>query len=209
MVWEAMAKRATDIHLEPTEDKMLVRLRIDGMMTNTKPFSRTMGDCVVNIFKVLCNLDITEKRKPQDGSFSAQVGQQAGPGDWRYRLVDFRVATAGSVAGEKLVMRILDSTQQLTDLSQVGMTDAMHERNPRHRHPAARPVPGVRTDRLGQEHHAVRLPARDRPLQPEHHHGREPRRISPRQCDADRGQSARRARPSPPSCAASCGKTPT
>jgi general secretion pathway protein E len=128
MVWEAIGKRATDIHLEPTDSNMLVRMRVDGMMGNAAPFSRSMGDAVINIFKVLSNLDITERRKPQDGSFSAQVGQQTGPAEWRYRMVDFRVATAGSVAGEKLVMRILDSSQQMTNLSQIGMTDNMRER---------------------------------------------------------------------------------
>jgi type II secretory ATPase GspE/PulE/Tfp pilus assembly ATPase PilB-like protein len=127
MVWEAITKRATDIHLEPSEDHMLIRLRVDGIMANTTPFSRGMGEAVINIFKVLCNLDITERRKPQDGSFSAQVGRTVGPGEWQYRLVDFRVATAGSVAGEKLVMRILDASQQLTDLTQVGMTDSMRK----------------------------------------------------------------------------------
>jgi type II secretory ATPase GspE/PulE/Tfp pilus assembly ATPase PilB-like protein len=128
MVYEAIQKRATDIHMEPTEDKMLVRLRIDGMMSNAAPFARSMGEAVINIFKVLSNLDITERRKPQDGSYSAQVGKQTGPGEWRYRLVDFRVATAGSVVGEKMVMRILDSSAQMTDLSQIGMPDAMRER---------------------------------------------------------------------------------
>src|SRR5262249_53261610 len=93
MVYEAVQRRATDIHLEPTDEEMSIRLRIDGMLTNVSPFSRALGDAVVNIFKVLCNMDITEKRKPQDGSFSAQVED---------RMVDFRVATAGSVAGEKL-----------------------------------------------------------------------------------------------------------
>jgi general secretion pathway protein E len=127
MIWEAIAKRATDIHMEPTEDKMSVRLRVDGMMTNAVPFSRVMGEAVLNIFKVVCNLDITERRKPQDGSFSAQIGRSVGPGEWQYRLVDFRIATAGGVSGEKLVMRILDSSQQLTDLTQIGMTDAMRE----------------------------------------------------------------------------------
>jgi general secretion pathway protein E len=127
MIWEAIAKRATDIHMEPTDDKMSVRLRVDGMMTNAVPFSRMMGEGVLNIFKVVCNLDITERRKPQDGSFSAQIGRSVGPGEWQYRLVDFRIATAGGVSGEKLVMRILDSSQQLTDLTQIGMTDAMRE----------------------------------------------------------------------------------
>ncbi|MBM3994060.1 MAG: type II/IV secretion system protein [Planctomycetes bacterium] len=116
LVWDAIQRRATDIHLEPTAKDMPVRFRIDGVMTTIEPLTRTMGDAIVNIFKVLCNLDITEKRKPQDGSFSAQVED---------RLVEFRVATAGAVAGEKLVMRILDATAQLADLSQVGMTEDM------------------------------------------------------------------------------------
>jgi len=116
MVWDAIQKRVTDIHLEPTANETIVRFRIDGIMTNIKPFTRVMGDAVINIFKVLCNLDITEKRKSQDGSFSAQVEE---------RHVEFRVATAGSVAGEKLVMRLLDASAQLADLAQVGMTESM------------------------------------------------------------------------------------
>jgi general secretion pathway protein E len=116
MVWDAIAKRATDIHLEPTANEMAIRFRIDGIMTNIKPMSRLMGDAVVNIFKVLCNLDITEKRKSQDGSFSAQIEE---------RIVEFRIATAGSVVGEKMVMRVLDASAQLADLAQVGLTDTM------------------------------------------------------------------------------------
>ncbi len=116
MVWNAIERRATDIHLEPTASEMAVRFRIDGIMTNIKPFNRAMGDAVVNIFKVLCNIDITERRKAQDGSFSAQV---------EARVVEFRIATAGSVAGEKLVMRLLDSSAQLADLGHLGMTESM------------------------------------------------------------------------------------
>ncbi len=116
MVWDALDKRATDIHLEPTANEMTVRFRIDGMMANLKPLSRVMGDAVINILKVLCNLDITERRKSQDGSFSAQV---------KDRVVEFRVATAGSVVGEKLVMRVLDASAQLADLSHVGLTETM------------------------------------------------------------------------------------
>lgn len=118
MVREAIESRATDIHMEPTREEMTVRFRVDGIMRPADPFSRTMGDAVVNIFKVLCDMDITEKRKPQDGSFSAEVEE---------RIVDFRVATAGSVAGEKLVMRILDKEKQLIDLTGLGMRDHMRE----------------------------------------------------------------------------------
>lgn len=118
MVYEALKSRATDIHLEPSKEEMSVRFRVDGVMQHADPFSRVMGDAVVNIFKVLCNMDITEKRKPQDGSFSADV---------ETRTVDFRVATAGSVMGEKLVMRVLDKSQQIVSLKKIGMREKMVE----------------------------------------------------------------------------------
>jgi general secretion pathway protein E len=118
MVFEAIQARATDIHMEPSRNDMSLRLRVDGMLQPADPFSRAMGEAVINIFKVLSNMDIVEKRKPQDGSFSAQVED---------RRVDFRVATAGSVAGEKLVMRIFDKNQQLMDLGQLGMREQIHD----------------------------------------------------------------------------------
>jgi type II secretory ATPase GspE/PulE/Tfp pilus assembly ATPase PilB-like protein len=118
MVYEAIQRRATDIHLEPTKEELTVRFRIDGILQPTDPFGRSMGDAVINIFKVLADLDITEKRKPQDGSLSARV---AG------RHIDFRVATSGSVVGEKLVMRILDKSQQIIDLTQLGMRDRLRD----------------------------------------------------------------------------------
>jgi type II secretory ATPase GspE/PulE/Tfp pilus assembly ATPase PilB-like protein len=118
MVYEAICSRATDIHLEPTKEEMSVRFRIDGILQATPPFSRHMGDSVLNIFKVLANLDITEKRKPQDGSFSAKC---------EGRDVDFRLATSGSVAGEKMVMRILDKERAIASLTDLGMRDKMRD----------------------------------------------------------------------------------
>jgi type II secretory ATPase GspE/PulE/Tfp pilus assembly ATPase PilB-like protein len=118
LVYDAIEARATDIHLEPTKDEMAVRWRIDGILQTAASFSRATGDLVLNIFKVLSALDITEKRKPQDGSFSAQVED---------RVVDFRVATAGSVAGEKMVMRILDKSKAIADLTRLGMRDKLRD----------------------------------------------------------------------------------
>jgi general secretion pathway protein E len=118
MVYDAICLRATDIHLEPSKEEMTLRFRIDGILQPAEPFPRATGDSVVNIFKVLADLDITEKRKPQDGGFSAEVDG---------RTVDFRVATAGSVAGEKLVMRILDKERQVADLKRLGMREKMRE----------------------------------------------------------------------------------
>jgi type II secretory ATPase GspE/PulE/Tfp pilus assembly ATPase PilB-like protein len=172
MVYEAIEQRVTDIHMEPSKDEMSVRFRVDGILEQSAPFSRQMGDAVLNIFKVLAALDITEKRKPQDGSFSAEVMTVPNPKDaepppapekrgagesqkmrapgesGKYRLgaessakqrvpaseelpavrqVDFRVATAGSVAGEKMVMRLLDKARAVVTLTQVGMRDKMRE----------------------------------------------------------------------------------
>ncbi len=118
MVYEAIQTRATDIHMEPTKDEMTVRFRVDGILHATPAFSRQTGDSVLNIFKVLGDMDITEKRKPQDGSFSAQVED---------RFCDFRVATSGSVAGEKMVMRILDRAKQIVSLTDLGMRDKLRD----------------------------------------------------------------------------------
>jgi general secretion pathway protein E len=152
MIAEALERRATDVHLEPTKEEMTVRFRIDGILESATPFGRAMGDAVVNIFKVLADLDITEKRKPQDGSFSAEVqgtlglsptdnpqkkddedeGEEPeafgnGPAK-RRRQIDFRLATAGSVVGEKMVMRILDPARQVVSLARVGMREQLRKK---------------------------------------------------------------------------------
>ena len=116
LIWEALQSRATDIHLEPARDEMLVRFRIDSIMQPVPSYSRQRGDSILNIFKNLGALDITEKRKPQDGSFTAEIDK---------RNVDFRVATAGSVNGEKMVMRILDSAKQMKGLADIGLPTSM------------------------------------------------------------------------------------
>jgi general secretion pathway protein E len=112
LVYDAVLRRATDIHLEPTQEQLSVRYRIDGILHAAEPFDRPTGDAVINIFKVLSALDISEKRKPQDGSFGART---------EGREVDFRVATSGSKGGEKLVMRILDNAASVARLEEVGL----------------------------------------------------------------------------------------
>ncbi len=126
LVYDAVLARATDIHLEPTKDEMTVRFRIDGILQATSPFGREVGDAVLNIFKVLSAMDITEKRKPQDGSFSGEAQTQES-GITLSRILDFRVATSGSVAGEKMVIRILDRSRTINDLARLGMRERMRE----------------------------------------------------------------------------------
>ena len=116
LIYDAILRRTTDIHMEPKEDETSVRLRIDGVMYPAEAFDRTMGDALVNIFKVLSAMDITERRKPQDGSFRAEL---------EGRQVDFRVATQGLQGGEKMVIRILDKGSSAKTLADLGMRKQM------------------------------------------------------------------------------------
>lgn len=118
LVYDAVLRRSTDIHLEPTAEQLSVRYRIDGILHSAEPFDRATGDAVINVFKVLSAMDISEKRKPQDGSFGAKLSG---------RDLDFRVATSGSKAGEKLVMRILDNSAGITKLEDLGMRTKLVE----------------------------------------------------------------------------------
>lgn len=113
LVYDAVMRRATDIHLEPKEGEMSVRIRIDGVMYPSEPFDRAIGEAIVNIFKVLGAMDITEKRRPQDGSFRAIVEFE--------REIDFRAATQGTRHGEKLTLRLLDQTNAVASLDRMGM----------------------------------------------------------------------------------------
>jgi type II secretory ATPase GspE/PulE/Tfp pilus assembly ATPase PilB-like protein len=112
LVYDAVLRRASDIHLEPTAEQLSIRYRIDGILHAAEPFDRPTGDAVINVFKVLAALDISEKRKPQDGSFSAKLES---------RDLEFRVATSGSKGGEKMVMRILDNSAGVSRLDDAGM----------------------------------------------------------------------------------------
>lgn len=119
LVYDAILRRATDVHLEPKSDELSVRYRIDGVMQVGEPFDRAVGDAIINIFKVLSAMDITEKRKPQDGSFRAEL---------EGRLIDFRLASAGTRDGEKISMRILDQSNSVSKLSQLGMRKQLQEK---------------------------------------------------------------------------------
>ncbi|HUG92455.1 MAG TPA: GspE/PulE family protein [Planctomycetaceae bacterium] len=122
LMYDAILRRATDVHLEPKEGEMSIRLRIDGVMYPTEPFDRPMGESIINVFKVLSAMDITERRRPQDGSFRAELED---------RDIDFRVATQGTRHGQKMSIRILDQSQSVSKLDDLGfrkqLFDAMRE----------------------------------------------------------------------------------
>lgn len=111
----AVSLRASDLHLEPRESGLLPRYRIDGeLRTFGNPIPKELQAPIVSRFKVLSNIDITENRLPQDGRFRAYVGG---------RTFDFRVSTLPSVHGEKVVMRLLDRSSLVTDLTKLGFSD--------------------------------------------------------------------------------------
>ena len=118
LIYDAIMRRATDVHMEPKEDEYSARYRIDGVMYPTEPFDRAMGESIINIFKVLGAMDITEKRKAQDGSFRAQLEK---------RLIDFRAATQGTREGEKMSLRILDQANSVSKLDQLNMRKQMQD----------------------------------------------------------------------------------
>ena len=118
MLGEAVSFRASDIHLEPKADQMGVRYRIDGMLHSYTPFPSDVGSSVVNAIKVLAGMDIATRRRPQDGSFSAEFPTLA-------KSADFRVATSPSVHGETMVVRVLDRDRAFLRIDQLGMTDRM------------------------------------------------------------------------------------
>lgn len=105
--------RASDIHIEPTRDNVRVRFRVDGELNTSLTLPTKVHSAVVARIKILSNMRLDEKRKPQDGRFSAKVED---------RRVDFRVSTFPTYYGEKVVMRILDQSQGLRTLDDMGFS---------------------------------------------------------------------------------------
>jgi len=111
--------RASDIHIEPTEKNCVVRGRIDGKLTEMFIFEKDIYPPLASRLKLLANLDIAEKRKPQDGRFSTAVGA---------REFDFRISTLPILYGESIVMRVLDKQKALVRLEDAGMDSVSYQK---------------------------------------------------------------------------------
>ena len=109
----AILSRGSDIHIEPTENSCIVRTRIDGMLTESFRFDKDIYPPLSSRIKLLSNLDIAERRKPQDGRFSATILQ---------KIYDFRVSTLPIINGESIVLRILDKSKVMIRLEDAGMS---------------------------------------------------------------------------------------
>ncbi len=110
----AVSERASDIHIEPKVDNTVIRFRIDGDMRDVSTLGKTTGVMLISRFKAIAGLDITEKRKPQDGAVEAMI---AG------KIFKLRLATTSTPGGESLIMRLLEPGVKAKDLQSLGMTE--------------------------------------------------------------------------------------
>lgn len=116
---QAVRERASDIHIEPQEEQIRVRVRTDGALHETMTLPFSMGAPLLSRIKVLADMNIVERRRPQDGTFTSQV---------LGREIDVRVATSPTVFGEMCVMRLLDKTRAFHDLGRLGMLPETEQR---------------------------------------------------------------------------------
>ncbi|MBM7331726.1 Flp pilus assembly complex ATPase component TadA, partial [Agrobacterium sp. S2] len=114
LVTQAISDRASDIHIEPTEHDLRVRYRIDGVLHEMQRSPKQIQGGVISRVKIMSDIDIAERRKPQDGRMSVTHNG---------RKIDLRVATLPTVWGEKIVMRILDNSTASLDLRDLAFLD--------------------------------------------------------------------------------------
>jgi type IV pilus assembly protein PilB len=116
---QALRDRASDVHIEPQQERVRVRYRIDGALHDVLELPGSMAAALVSRVKIMGGMNIVERRRPQDGQITTQIED---------RPVDIRVSTIAVVGGEKVVMRVLDKSRPLFDLGRLGMPTAMVER---------------------------------------------------------------------------------
>lgn len=119
IIERGISTRASDIHIEPMENNVVVRMRVDGLLHKQFDIPKELQQSVTSRIKVMCNMDVTERRIPQDGRAIVRV---------RMKEADLRVSTLPTVHGEKIVMRILDRGQKLNTPEELGFMGVNLER---------------------------------------------------------------------------------
>ena len=114
LLFEALSEKASDVHVQPLDDRTLIRYRIDGVLHTARelPRHRKLTNAVISRIKVMGKMDIAERRIPQDGRATVTIGK---------RSVDLRISTLPTSYGERAVLRLLDNSQQLCDFVELGM----------------------------------------------------------------------------------------
>ncbi len=121
VIMGAATDGASDIHFEPQEDALLVRVRVDGVLNEVQRIPKRMANGVTTRLKVLAKLDIAERRKPQDGRISLNARAVG-------RMLDIRVAVLPTVEGEQVVMRLIDKSRKTPTLESLGLSETMRDK---------------------------------------------------------------------------------
>ena len=179
LITQAIQDRASDIHIEPAEKDLRVRFRIDGVLHEMMRPPKSITAGVISRLKIMADINIAERRVPQDGRLSVQVNG---------RKIDLRVATLPTVWGEKVVMRILDNTTALLKLADLGFGERNYRALGALLHPAVRNVARDRPDRVRQVDDAVRDAEHRQPSRSQCHHRRGPGRVPPSRHQPGAGQ---------------------
>jgi type II secretory ATPase GspE/PulE/Tfp pilus assembly ATPase PilB-like protein len=119
LLFDAVRRRASDVHLQPTEDRLLVRYRVDGMLVLVRDLPRRLAAGVTSRIKVMGRMDIAECRVPQDGRDTVRIGTHA---------IDLRIATLPTTHGERVVIRLLDANRELATFDELCMPDDVAKR---------------------------------------------------------------------------------
>jgi type IV pilus assembly protein PilB len=114
IIEEAIKQKSSDIHIEPYENELRVRIRIDGTLITVLNPSRSYANGIASRIKIMSGLDISEKRLPQDGRFKVRTDG---------KVVDFRVSTFPGIFGEKVVLRLLDNANLVLDVNKLGLNN--------------------------------------------------------------------------------------
>lgn len=112
LLFEAVKAKASDLHIQPYEHEVVVRQRIDGVLFDVSPIPKHLQDEVASRFKVIGGMNIAERRLPQDGRSTVQLGD---------RIIDLRMSSVPTSFGERIVVRLLDKSAELYSLEEVGM----------------------------------------------------------------------------------------
>lgn len=111
IITQAVIGRASDIHVEPSEKELRVRYRVDGILTDVTQFPKRMQAPIISRLKIMADMDIAEKRVPQDGRIQMRIDNKE---------IDFRVSSLPTIFGEKMVLRVLDKSRGLLRLEELG-----------------------------------------------------------------------------------------
>jgi type II secretory ATPase GspE/PulE/Tfp pilus assembly ATPase PilB-like protein/FixJ family two-component response regulator len=114
IISDALRHGASDVHIEPKTKYIMVRYRMDGLLFDKIHIPISMHPSIVSRIKIMCELDIAERRKPQDGRVTVKTSS---------RMVDMRISTLPTIGGEKVVMRILDKSASIRSIDELGLSD--------------------------------------------------------------------------------------